>query len=204
VADFSEYPNMIFVDGENFTIRGQEFAKANGIELLRGRHWEPDTFLWIPGIHAEYPRYSNAAFIAEQHRGADIRARRSLYYTAVVGDERKLKKARLAIRDLGFEPNVFKKAKGTKSKGVDVSLTTDLVSHAYRDSYEVAYLVAGDGDYVPMVTEAKRAGRRVVVAFFEKHGLNDELRIAADAYIDLGERFAQSWRDELGRIKTEA
>ncbi len=24
---------MIFVDGENFTIRGQEFAKANGVRL---------------------------------------------------------------------------------------------------------------------------------------------------------------------------
>jgi uncharacterized LabA/DUF88 family protein len=131
--------------------------------------------------------------------GPDIRARRAYYYTGVVGDERKLRKARLAIRELGFEPNVFKKPKGTKSKGVDVSLTTAVVSHAYRRGYDVAFLIAGDGDYVPMVEEAKRAGTRVVVAFFEKHGLilNFALRritspISASFQEPLGQRAVTS------------
>lgn len=186
---------MIFVDGENFTIRGQDLAKAAGITLIHGKYWEPDTFLWFPNMHGEFPTFSGTAWNA-QHGGADIRAQRSYYYTAIAGDERKLRKTRLAIRELGFEPNVFKKVKGTKSKGVDVSLTTALVSHAYRHSYEVAYLLAGDGDYVPMVEEAKRAGRRVVVAFFEKHGLNPELRIAADHFIDLTDPLERWWKAE--------
>jgi uncharacterized LabA/DUF88 family protein len=142
--------------------------------------------------------------MAEEYRGADIRAERAYYYTAVVGDERKLTRTRLAIRNLGFEPNVFKKAKGTKSKGVDVSLTTALVGHAHRASYQVAYLLAGDGDYVPMVEEAKRAGRRVVVAFFEKHGLNPQLRIAADHFIDLSDSFEKAWLSEHERREREA
>jgi uncharacterized LabA/DUF88 family protein len=203
MADFAEYPHMIFVDGENFTIRGQDFAKKSKLPLVRGEWWEPDTFLWIPDIHGEYPLFSDSAWIAQAHRSADIRAQRSYYYTAVIGDERRLRKARLAIRSLGFEPNVFKKAKGTQSKGVDVTLTSDFVSHAYRNSYEVAYLVAGDGDYVPMVNEAKRAGKRVVVAFFENHGLNDELRIAADHFIDLSKSFRDHWNAEHRRLDRE-
>lgn len=200
MADFSEYRHMIFVDGENFTLRGQEFAKRSNITLLQGDSWEPDTFLWLPDLHGEFPRYSTAAWSAER-AGIDIRSERAYYYTAVVGDERKLRRVRLAIRKLGFEPNVFKKPKGTKSKGVDVSLTTALVSHAYRNSYEVAYLLAGDGDYVPMVEEVKRAGRRVVVVFFEKHGLNPELRIAADHFIDISERFSSYWENEHARTE---
>ena len=113
---------------------------------------------------------------------------RSYYYTSVQGDDEKLNATRLALRDLGFEPNVFKKVKGTPSKGVDVSLTTDVVSLAYRGAYDVAYLIAGDGDYVPLVEEVKRAGARVVVAFFENHGLNNELRVVADDFVDLTDK----------------
>jgi hypothetical protein len=204
VADYSEYPNMIFVDGENFTIRGQEFARDKGIELVKGPAWERDTFLWLPDLHGEYPRYSDHVWVVESHRGADIRAERAYYYTSVVGDERKLKRVRLAIRALGFEPNVFKKVKGVKSKGVDVSLATAVVSHAYRHSYDVAYLIAGDGDYVPMVEEAKRAGRKVVVVFFEKYGLSPDLRIAADHFIDVAKPFTTYWENDARRRGREA
>jgi hypothetical protein len=33
---------MVFVDGENFTIRGQEFAKKKGIQLESGEYWSED------------------------------------------------------------------------------------------------------------------------------------------------------------------
>jgi hypothetical protein len=193
MPDFTGYTNMVFVDGENLTIRGQEFARAHGIQLVQGRYWEPDTFLWLPGVEGSAP------FV-----GTATRAERAYYYTAVVGDDERLMTTRLAIRNLGFDPNVFKKAKGTRSKGVDVSLTTAVVSHAYRGSYEIAFLVAGDGDYAPMVEEAKRAGRRIVVAFFENYGLNPALRIAADVFIDLGEHFALNWRREIDDLFLEA
>jgi len=68
-----------------------------------------------------------------------------------------------------------------------------LVSHAYRDDYDVAFLACGDGDYMPVVEEIKRAGKRVVVVFFnEKYGLNLDLRIAADRYIDIGDQLLRS------------
>jgi uncharacterized LabA/DUF88 family protein len=201
--DFFEYRHMIFVDGENFTIRGREFAKAAGLKLIEGSSWVPDTFLWFPGMHGEYPEFSRQAWMARHMQRVDIQAQKAFYYTAVAGDERKLRKTRLAIRALGFEPNVFKKLKGTRSKGVDVSLTTDIVSLAYRDRYDVAYLLAGDGDYEPMINEVKRAGKRVAVAFFEKQGLNPELRIAADRFIDVSKQFELYWKQEHSRLEQE-
>jgi uncharacterized LabA/DUF88 family protein len=195
MRDFSEYRSMVFVDGENFTIRGQEFARAHAIELIRGAYWEPDTFLWMPSAEGDLPVFTASA-IEARYEGRDVRAERAYYYTALVGDDERLLTTRLAIRNLGFEPNVFKKAKGTRSKGVDVSLTTALVAHAYRQSYDVAYLIAGDGDYAPMVEEAKRAGRRVFVVFFEEHGLSRELQIAGDMFLDLGGKFVTHWQGE--------
>ena len=39
----------------------------------------------------------------------------------------------------------------------------------------VAVLVAGDGDYVPLITEVKRLGKVVYVVFFNDYGLSTEL-----------------------------
>jgi hypothetical protein len=41
---------MLFVDGENFTIRGQELADKRSIVLTEGRYYCKDTFLWVPGF----------------------------------------------------------------------------------------------------------------------------------------------------------
>jgi hypothetical protein len=87
-------------------------------------------------MNGEYPEFSRDAVMAAAAAGhADIRAERAYYYTTVQGDERKFQKARLAIRKLGFDSNVFKKQKGMASKGVDISLATDVVSLAYRGEY---------------------------------------------------------------------
>ena len=43
-------------------------------------------------------------------------------------------------------------------KGVDVHLATHLVAMAYRDEYDVAILVSGDGDLAPAVHEVRRRG----------------------------------------------
>jgi uncharacterized LabA/DUF88 family protein len=96
-----------------------------------------------------------------------------------------LRNVREQLRRLGFDPNVFKKPKQTqKAKGVDIALTKDMLSHAFRGNYETAALVAGDGDYLPLVDEAKRLGKRVVVRFVQAY-TSDELRLAADGFSDI-------------------
>jgi uncharacterized LabA/DUF88 family protein len=81
-----------------------------------------------------------------------------------VGDDPTLDSVRKQISGLGFNPVVFKRdSDQKKAKGVDIALTKDMLSHAFRDNYQIAVLVAGDGDYVPLVEEVKRLGKLVDV-----------------------------------------
>ena len=53
---------------------------------------------------------------------------------------------------------------GNEEKGVDVDLALTLAEAAWHRAYDVAILVSGDGDLVRAVRNAKRYGRKVVVA----------------------------------------
>ena len=43
-------------------------------------------------------------------------------------------------------------------KGVDVQLATDMITHSYKNNYDVAILVAGDNDYVGAIQAVKNNG----------------------------------------------
>ena len=50
-----------------------------------------------------------------------------------------------ALWKLGFQPEVYKKAKGqVKAKGVDIALSKDFLSNAFLHNYDVAVFVAGE------------------------------------------------------------
>jgi hypothetical protein len=105
---------MIFVDGENFTLRGQAFAAQHNVELETGPYFMRDVFLWLRDILANW--WSIGSLRAP--------ALRAHYYTSVVGDQAKLDSVREALWSIGFDPKVFKKdGRNDKSKGVDVTLT---------------------------------------------------------------------------------
>jgi len=93
---------------------------------------------------------------------------------------------RQALWELNFQPEVFrKKAQQDKAKGVDIALATDMLNHTFSDNLDVVVLVAGDGDYIPLVREVKRRGKLVYLAFFEREGLNPELRLESDAMVQI-------------------
>ena len=52
----------------------------------------------------------------------------------------------------------------TVEKAVDVMLAVDMVAMAIRNEYEVAYLLAADGDYTPAVDVVRSTGRKVIAA----------------------------------------
>jgi uncharacterized LabA/DUF88 family protein len=80
--------------------------------------------------------------------------------------------------------------KGRPSKAVDIFLAVDMLSNAHRKNYALAILIAGDGDYVPLVKAVKAEGSRVFVWFFdESHGLSRDLRISADHYAEISLMF---------------
>jgi uncharacterized LabA/DUF88 family protein len=180
---------MLFVDGENLTMRAQEVAKQENL-LLEGdsQHYVKNVFVWCPGVPARTPYY--LVNIPDT-------AIRAYYYTSIVADYPKVDEVRGQLRALGFDPQVFKKLAG-KSKGVDIALTKDMLAHAFEDHYDMAMLFAGDRDYVPLIEEVKRRGKNVYVCFFageqEKSGLAPEVRLVADQFLNLTPAFLRTWQ----------
>ena len=181
---------MLFVDGENLTLRGQEYGAKRGVEPQPGSYFMKDVFVWLPD--REPQRLQN---YLPWYLG-NYPLVRAYYYTSLVGDDDKLQSVRHQLRQLGFDPQVFKKTAGQKSKGVDITLTKDMLSHAFLNHYDAAVLIAGDADYVPLVDEIKRRGKNIYIAFFAGTGLglSPELRLRADGFHALEADFEATWR----------
>lgn len=75
-------------------------------------------------------------------------------------------------------------------KGVDVRLAIDMVSMARKGMFGTAILVSGDADFTSVVQELKDMGLHIELAYFLRDprgrtGLSDQLRMAADKFIEL-------------------
>src|SRR3989442_14043778 len=151
---------MLFVDGENLAIRYANILKQRNEEPRPEIRHVPNTYVWSTSL--ELPQTTPAVM-------------RKYYYTAVQGDHSALGEIEKQLKSLGMEtPRVFKKDKGKGSKRVDITLATDMLLHATRKHYDVAILVAGDEDYVPLVRAVQGEGARVYV-WFMADGLSPAL-----------------------------
>ncbi len=185
---YSDRKWMLFVDGENFTIRGQNKAAELNQSLKEGPYFKKDCFLWMPN-----PRPLHRPFSATGESDVlESTGLRAYYYTSVVGSDEVVTGVRESLWTIGFTPKVFKKPSGDrKSKGVDIALATDMLTHAFQNHFEVAILLAGDSDYGPLVDRVKSLGKLVWVWFFERKedGLGPELKLSADTLIPLDALF---------------
>jgi uncharacterized LabA/DUF88 family protein len=189
---------MMFVDGENLTFRAQSLAKDKGIPLQEGPYYMRDVLVWLP------EREATTRLLYNENGPEELQLLgvRAYYYTSTIGDEDKIRSVKQTLWDIGFQPEVFKKPKRQdRTKGVDIALATDLLGNAYRDNYDAAVLIAGDGDYVPLVEEVKRLGKVVHVAFFGEKGdgLSPELRLASDRFWELTDAFAAIWEQHTSK-----
>ena len=81
-------------------------------------------------------------------------------------------------------------------KKVDVSIAVDLIRMAYRDEYDVAYLLSADADFVPAVRETRKLGKTVFVVRSWASRSADR-KMAADTVIPLrSEWFDGMYRDD--------
>lgn len=164
--------SMVFVDGENFAIRYSNMLRAHNLTPHQTVFYQPDVFVWSV-------RMNNACL--------DGNVKRKHLYTSVIGDEPLITETEDKLKRAGMQaPRVFKRTKNRGSKRVDISLTTEMLTHATHRNYETAVLVAGDEDYVPLVEAVQSEGRKVLVWFLED-GISPVLRRTADYYADLWE-----------------
>ncbi|MEK6884216.1 MAG: NYN domain-containing protein, partial [Nanoarchaeota archaeon] len=76
----------------------------------------------------------------------------------------------------------------TIQKGVDVSLATDILRHAWQNTCNICIVVSGDEDYKDAIECIKDKGIKVWVASF-KASLSSELRNTADKIIFIDDIF---------------
>ena len=78
---------------------------------------------------------------------------------------------------------------GTKTeKGVDVKLAIDMLIKAYKDHYDVAILISGDGDFAQVVQEVKDRAKHVELCVFTNQKCY-HLRKTVDRIIELNQDF---------------
>lgn len=167
---------MTFVDGENLAIRFGSLLKEAQRAAPNTVVHESNVFVW-----------SRFASLKGPHDHV-----RHYYYTSISGDEPRRLKAEQSLKDVGIEaPRVFHKDRDKGSKRVDIVLATEMLTHAHRGNYDVAVLVAGDEDYIPLVDEVKAEGCRVIL-WFVRNGLSPQLLHTADHFYDLADLFFSS------------
>lgn len=47
-------------------------------------------------------------------------------------------------------------------------MTVDILSNVYQDNLDTVFLVAGDGDYLPLIKEIRRFGKQIYLAFLQQ------------------------------------
>ena len=162
---------MVFVDGENLAIRYGNMLRQKDAKPSQHILYKPSVYVWSKAIN-------NICLF-----GGAIRKH---YYTSVSGDQLLVTEVVDELKSYGIEaPKVFKKTKTRGSKRVDITLTADMLLHASRKNYDIAVLIAGDEDYVPLVEAVMSEGCQVFVWFIED-GISPLLRRTADYYADLG------------------
>jgi uncharacterized LabA/DUF88 family protein len=176
---------MVFVDGENLTFRYEAMLKAGREVRSEVRHRE-GIYVWNDNDFLEKFQH----FII-----------RTAYYTAACGSEDFLDEIRsektgfhlgahprnplsppsFATVHSGVLPVVFKKKRNQSSKGVDIRITLDNLSNCYMNNFDSMYLISGDADFIPVIEDVMRRGKKVHVAALSS-GASPKLRMAGDSF----------------------
>ena len=106
-----------------------------------------------------------------------------------------LKRDRNRHHDLmhaGVDPKYLPMSQTHGEKGIDVALAVDALQVGLGRMIDVAVLVTGDGDFVPLVRALNKQGVRVLAAYFKfeskdgsKSFINERLLAAANYAVDI-------------------
>jgi uncharacterized LabA/DUF88 family protein len=116
-------------------------------------------------------------------------------FTSKGATDDKLKRDRNLYHDLmhaGIEPKYLPMSAELGEKGTDVALAVDALQIGLDKKIDIAVLVTGDGDFVPLVRALNKQGVRVLAAYFQftakdgrKSFINDRLLNAVNYAVDI-------------------
>ena len=182
--------SILLVDGENLVMRYQAMLKKTGRKPKANVLHKVDTYVWTSDFG--------------QTKIIRTDLVRINYYTSMVGDDDAVSAVKEELSKIIYTgigdfygscqlyPRVFKKLKqSTKSRLVDINIVIDAMRHAYSDDVDVVYVFSGDGDFVNLVEDIARSGKRVCVAAFSS-GLERRLVTSVDRFVLLDDFFFES------------
>jgi uncharacterized LabA/DUF88 family protein len=151
---------MIFIDLRNIiksVSADSKYSKVDYVSLVR----------CLKG-----PRKLIAAYVFDSKGAIDATDKSKRFH-----DYLRYKGFRVIARD-SYDPD------HNVQKEVDVAMAVQMVTHAYKNNYDVAVVVSGDRDFIPAIQEVQAAGKRVEVAAFS-NSKSDEMERQCDVYHNL-------------------
>ena len=84
---------------------------------------------------------------------------------------------------------------GYRQKGVDILMSIDMLTKAYDNHYDIAVLLAGDGDFVELVEAIKdKTGKQVIGLYIPGH-VSDKLCMSLDIYAKIPENILNIFQE---------
>lgn len=174
----------VFFDGSFFTYAQNYYYHQRQLGWLR-----------FPELHRFLEKYiglreqgfaSYKVVYAAWHQGL---------FTSKDATADQLKRDRDRYHDMmhaGVDPKYLPMSQKHDEKGVDVALAVDALQVGLGRMIDVAVLVTGDGDFVPLVRALNKQGVRVLAAYFafeaadgSKSFINERLLTAANYAVDI-------------------
>lgn len=174
----------VFYDGSFFSYAQNYFYHERKIGWLRFRELHQFLEKYISLKEQGFSSYK--VVYASWHQGL---------FTTKRATEEQLRRDRNLYHDLmhaGIEPHYLPMSEKLGEKGTDVALAVDALQIGLDKKIDVAVLITGDGDFVPLVRSLNKQGVRVLAAYFEfeakdggKSFINERLLTAANYAVDI-------------------
>src|SRR5205823_10658615 len=174
----------VFYDGSFFSYAQNYYYHERQLGWLRfpDFHHFPEKFIGL----REQGFASYKVVYAAWHQGL---------FTSKDATLDQLKRDRNRHHDLmhaGVEPRYLPMSQTQGEKGIDVALAVDALQVGLDGKIDIAVLVTGDGDFVPLVRALNKQGVRVLGVYFEfqmkdgkKSFINERLRSVVNYAVDV-------------------
>ncbi len=181
---------VVIVDGENLAIRFKAMIEGDYEPMNNVTH-ERDVFVWSRDLFQEHNTQKDILRIS--------------CFTCVTGGIDKVKKLKDKIGSIEYScqvglsgggggyhpksitnkgtlnPRIFTKQKGMPSKQVDIAMVIDAFNYSIIDNIDEIHIMSGDSDFIPVIQEIMRRGKKVTVSSFSS-GVKDEMKHIPDTY----------------------
>lgn len=185
---------MIFVDGSNLL---SGIGKRIGKEINAAK---PTYNQLCLGNLLIDTLWSNRLRIDPMAGAINGQVIRRYWFGSFIGDDKKEQELKQQLRNLNYEPVLFKKTKD-KEKRVDIAISTELLENAQNRLMESAILVSGDEDFVDTVKKVKKYGIIITGSFFEEK-TSPLLKVEFD-YFDSLQIWGKSHKELIENIRNE-